>query len=168
MKQLIYIISVLTSLLFFAGCKKTDNQKTTLEIVDNDRHYYPVLQGDQKKIIFPILNKGENAFVLSDLIVSCGCIAVKKASIQHIPSGGEGKLILEFDTTKNIGYVKHYISIYGNLENRENIEVVFDLNVVPDAHYTKDYEQLYMETKRDKLQNLVDGTIDRDYYLEIE
>lgn len=166
MKQFAYIIGIGVFILLFSACKGSENQKTTVEILDNNRHYYPVLQGQEKTMVFPIINKGKHPFVLSDIVVSCGCIIVKKASIQHIPAEGEGRLILEFDTTKNIGYVQHYITLYGNLENKENVEVVFDLNIVPDAHYTKDYEELFKEHKGSETKDLVDGTIDRDYYID--
>ncbi|MDR2221134.1 MAG: DUF1573 domain-containing protein [Flavobacteriaceae bacterium] len=166
MKQIIYISSVLMFLCVFTGCNRTTQQKTLVEIVDNNRHYYPVQQGEEKTMVFALVNKGEHPFVLSDMLVSCGCIVVKKASIQHIPAGGEGKLVVKFDTTKNIGYVKHYITLYGNLMEKESIEVIFDLNIVPDAHYTKDYEELYKEYKGDTAKDLVDGLIDRDYYLD--
>lgn len=166
MNRIKYIYFILLPILVLMGCKGGEGETTTIEIVDNNRHYYPVLQGQEKSMVFPLLNTGKHSFVLKDIIVSCGCIVAKTASLKHIPAGGEGKLVLTFDTTKNIGYVKHYVTLYGNFENGENMEVSFDLNVVPDAHYTKDYEELYDVHKRDTAKELVDGTIDRDYYLD--
>lgn len=168
MKKLKYIILTMFALTILIGCKKQKIENTTIEVVDNNRHYYPVLQGQEKTMVFPLINKGEHPFLLTDMIVSCGCIIAKKESLMRIPAGGEGKLILKFDTTKNVGFVKHYVTLYGNFANTDKIEVSFDLNVVPDAHYTKDYEELFQEHKADNVKDLVDGKIDRDYYLDLK
>ncbi|MEC4051958.1 DUF1573 domain-containing protein [Myroides odoratimimus] len=168
MSRIKYTLFILLFFTLLVGCKGGEGETTSLEIVDNDRHYYPVIQGEEKIMVFPLVNKGDNPFVLKDIIVSCGCIVAHTASLKHIPAGGEGKLVLKFDTTKNIGYVKHYVTLYGNFDTVENIEVTFDLNVVPDAHYTKDYEELYSLHKGSTTEDLVDGTIDRDYYLDVK
>lgn len=165
MKQLIYLFILFLSLLC-TGCKETTNQTTVLEVVDNNRHYYPVLQGQQKTMVFQIVNKGNHPFILSDILVSCGCLLVQKAVIQRIPVGEVGELIVIFDTTKNVGEVKHYITLYGNLSDRDNMEVTFDLHVVPDSHHTKDYEELFKEHKGDRIKDWVDGTVDKEYYVD--
>lgn len=166
MKRLIHLLILFISLLFFTKCKETTDQTTTLEVVDNNRHYYPVLQGQQKTMIFQLINRGNHPFILSDILVSCGCLVVQKAVIQRIPAGEVGELVVQFDTTKNVGDVKHYITLYGNLSDRENIEVTFDLQVVPDSHYTKDYEELFQAFKGDKMKDWVDGTINKEYEVD--
>lgn len=147
MRDFKYIVFTVLLFIVFSGCQDLSKQKTTLEVLDNNRHYYPVLRGDQLEIVYTIKNTGKNPFMLTDLIISCGCIAPQTTSIYSIPSGKEGRLVLIYDSSKNIGFVKHYIELYGNLEGKEKIELVFDTNIVPPSDYTKDYEEVYVERK---------------------
>ncbi len=167
-KTAYFVFFVLT--LTLLGCNARD-KKTTIEIVDNHRHYYPIRTGQELDIKIEIKNTGEKTFVLDDLIISCGCIKLKKSSVDYIPSGKTGHLLLTYDSRKNIGYVKHYITLYGNFTTTDKQEIVFDVNVVPDALYTKDYEELYYEKieKEGGLKRFVDGDEHtKGYYMTIE
>lgn len=158
------------SLLLMTGCLNVLDKKTSLEVQDNGRHYYPILAGQQKDVSFNLKNTGENPLMITDIITSCGCLKVngdKKAF--SVPPGKERMLTLSYNSAKNIGYVKHYISIYGNFENGPLQEVVFDINVVPNALYTKDYEELYKEEldARGGVERFVDGDENnRGYYMD--
>ncbi|ERI88874.1 hypothetical protein HMPREF1981_00190 [Bacteroides pyogenes F0041] len=156
-------------LLSLTACSPSKNDKTTIEIKDNYRHYYPIQAGQQLDIMFEIRNTGKKTLVLSDILTSCGCVVVKKSSVNTIPAGKTGHLILQYDSSKNIGYVKHYITLYGNFTNTHIKEVVFDVNVVPNALYTKDYEELHQEKKSKKgnTESLVDGDASqKGYYMD--
>ena len=52
-------------------------------------------------------------------------------------------LKFEYDSSKNIGYVAHEILLYGNFDSTSVYRLTFDVNVVPHADYTQDYEELY-------------------------
>lgn len=159
---------ILYLIVSFTCCTAAKENKTTIEIMDNYRHYYPILTGQELQIMFEIKNTGEHALILTDVIPSCGCITLKKSSVRSIPSGKSGRLMMTYDSSKNIGYVQHYVTLYGNFATSESKEIVFDVNVVPDALYTKDYEELY-QTKKDKdlkIKDLTDGKEhQKGYYL---
>lgn len=146
------------------------NKKTTLEIIDNNRHYYPILQGQELDIVVNVVNVGENAFALTDLHTSCGCITVEKSSIKTLLPEKEGTVVLKYNSTKNVGFVEHYITLYGNFENDDKMEIKFDVNVVPNALYTKDYEELFLEERdkeRSRFKDLVDGRENsKGYYMD--
>lgn len=154
--------------LIFSSCMNIKDKKTSLSIVDNNRYYYPILQGQELVIAFEIENTGKHPFVLSEIFTSCGCVVAKQSSIKSIPAGKSRTLFLNYNSTKNIGKVKHYITLYGNLLNEENVELTFNVNVVPDAHYTQDYEQLHLEYKRESgIEQAVDGKENnKGYYFE--
>lgn len=158
------------SLLFvFNACKNIEEEKTTLEIQENNRHYYPILMGQELQIQYVIKNTGEYPFILSDLITSCGCIMLDKSTIKTIPPGKEGNLLLTYNSAKNIGYVQHFITLYGNFATVRKMEAVFDVHVVPQADYTRDYEEMFEEEKGKKgfIEDLVDGNENnKGYYLE--
>lgn len=164
------IIVFVYCLLLLASCGNIADKKTTMVVEDNNRHYYPVLAGQPKDIAFKLTNTGKNPLIITDIITSCGCLKEESGFGGNftIPPGKERILTLSYNSAKNVGYVKHYITLYGNFENAEYQELVFDINVVPNALYTKDYEELYTEEMNSEggLKRMVDGDENnKGYYL---
>lgn len=154
----------------FVGCVNLADKKTIMEIQDNERHYYPILAGQQKDISFLLKNTGENPLMITDIITSCGCLQVNDdKNTFSVPPGKERLLSLSYNSAKNIGYVKHYIMLYGNFVSGDIEEIVFDINVVPNAMYTKDYEELYKEEvdAQGGFKQFVDGDAsNKGYYMD--
>ena len=141
MNKSIFYILLLTALpLCFTGCRK-EVRPTSMTIKDSVRHYYPIKQGQQLDIMFTITNTGDAPLIISEMQPSCGCIILDKSS--HI-------IIRE---------VVHRIRIFGNMLPNGKAELKFDVNVVPDADYTRDYEELYQDfnTKNGIVREMVDG-----------
>jgi hypothetical protein len=69
-------------------------------------------------------------------------------------------LTLDYDSKKNVGKVVHTVRIWGNISPKGMAEMRFDINVVPDANYQHDYEELYEHDRpTDKsLRDIVQGT----------
>lgn len=168
--KFIKIFLIALSLLFvFTACKNIEDEKTTLEIQDNNRHYYPILMGQELQIRFVIKNTGEHPFILTDIISTCGCIMLDKSSIKTIPPDREGNLLLTYNSAKNIGYVQHFITLYGNFATLRKMEALFDVHVVPQSDYTRDYEEMFEKQKESKgfIEDLVDGNENnKGYYLD--
>lgn len=64
--------------------------------------------------------------------------------------------------------MKHYVTLYGNFKDAEYKEIVFDINVVPGAMYTKDYEELYTEELEENksVELMMDGRQNgKGYYM---
>lgn len=155
------------STLCLASCSLQE-KTTTIEIVDAARHYYPVLRGETLDVVYKIKNTGKNPLFISDIQTSCGCMLVDESSYKVLPANKEGFVRVQYNSNKNIGYVKHYITIYGNLETQKQ-EAIFDVNVVPNALYTRDYEELYKENKKKNEYEkiLVDGNQNNlGYYVD--
>lgn len=140
------LLFVLLMLCLVYGCN-IEGRKTKVEVVDIDRHYYPVLRGQMLDVVYTLHNTGENPLMINDIKTSCGCVIVDESSFKVLPSGGKGFIRLKYDSSKNLGYVKHFIDIYANVETQK-LELTFDLHVVPNALYTRDYEELYTEYKQ--------------------
>lgn len=164
MKRYIHLCIFLLPILH--SCTDIRNQKTTVEVIDNNRHYYPIQVGQQLEIIYHVKNTGKNPLILSDIFTSCGCLVLSESVIKNIPAGDEGILRVTYNSTKNVGYVKHYITLYGNFLTDTKQELTFDVNVVPNALYTKDYEELYQEykEKNGNVKSLVDGDANNQGY----
>ncbi|MEZ0451707.1 DUF1573 domain-containing protein [Sphingobacterium thalpophilum] len=156
--------------LLISGCLDIKNKKTSMEIEDNQRHYYPILAGQQKDLSFNLKNTGKNPLIITDIITSCGCLKVNgESNTFSIPPGKERLLTLSYNSAKNVGYVKHFVTLYGNFEKAHFQEIVFDINVVPNAMYTKDYEELYteeMDTEGGVRRWVDGGENNKGYYME--
>lgn len=169
MRKLFFMTTAVLLLLSGTACDDIKGKKTTIQITDNNRHYYPILMGQELNIVFPIKNTGKNPFILEDIITSCGCITLEKSSIGTIPPGKEAKLVLTYNSAKNIGEVQHYITLYGNFATTQKMELMFDVHVVPQSLYTKDYEEMFQEEKdlAGNIEDLTDGNENnKGYYLD--
>lgn len=157
-KFIIYTLLLTVLSLCFAGCKKKV-QPTSMTIKDSIRHYYPIKQGQQLDIMFAVTNTGNAPLIISEIQPSCGCIIVDKSSHIIIPEDGVRLFKATYNSIKNVGEVVHHIRIYGNMLPNGRAELKFDVNVVPDADYTRDYEELYQEfsTKNGIVKEMVDG-----------
>lgn len=163
-----YYIAIMLVISFGSKSCDVKSRKTTIAVVDNDRHYYPILRGQEKEITFVLKNTGEHPFLLDEIFTSCGCLKVsEKSSIKSIPVGEKGFLKLNYIATSNIGYADYYITLYGNFDSLTKKEIKFDINIVPDALYIKDYEELYKELKEsNKIKQIIDGKeSERGYYM---
>lgn len=167
-----YFNFIAVGILLCTSCLNIANRKTTINVEDNDRHYYPILAGQRKDIAYKITNTGKNPLMITDIITSCGCLNVDKGTaVFTIPPGKDRILTLSYNSAKNVGYVKHYITLYGNFEKALFKELVFDINVVPNAMYTLDYEELYAdEVKKDGgVKEFVDGSENnKGYYMDVD
>lgn len=106
-----------------------------------------------------ITNTGDAPLIISEMQPSCGCIILDKSSHIIIPEDGIRQFKATYNSIKNVGEVVHRIRIFGNMLPDGRAELKFDVNVVPDADYTRDYEELYQEfnTKNGIVREMVDG-----------
>lgn len=143
--------------LMFSGCSGVIGE-TTVKVVDQDRHYYPIIQGQKLAIVYELENTGEGDFRIEEIQTSCGCIVTNDYA-KVVPAGKSIFLTFDYDSKKNVGLAEHYIYVYGNLGEDNPIEISFDVHVVPGALYTKDYEELYQEEvdKSGGIEEFVDG-----------
>ena len=157
-KSIFYIFLLTTLPLCFTGCRK-EVRPTSMTIKDSIRHYYPIKQGQQLDIMFTITNTGDAPLIISEMQPSCGCIILDKSSHIIIPEDGIRQFKATYNSIKNVGEVVHRIRIFGNMLPNGKAELKFDVNVVPDADYTRDYEELYQDfnTKNGIVREMVDG-----------
>ena len=139
------------------SCKKRVGM-TTVAIVDSVRHYYPVLTGQVITLSYELENTGDQPLIIRDIQPSCGCIEPQLDSRMVLP-GKKVRLLFKYESAKNIGYVQQVIRVHGNIKPNGIAKMLFDINVVPNADYTRDYEELYKEAveRSAMVRGLVDG-----------
>lgn len=159
-------LSIATFILGLAAGCSNKNGLTTVKIEDPERKYFPILQGQRQKINVKVYNTGDKPLKIYDVFPSCGC-TVAKFPESLIPVGEYGTIEMEYNSNKNIGYAGIYTVIKTNTkEGSQNF--FFEINVVPDPHYTKDYEELYnadKENNQSLVKELVDGKNNQQGYI---
>lgn len=163
-KKIICFITLISLLLL--GCKK-QLQPTSVEIKDPIRRYNAIKQGEDLIISFQVWNTGPHPLVIKEIQTSCGCLTTAEDSKIFVPVDGKRKIQFKYNSTKNIGLVSNTIWIYGNIIDKGVAKMKFYVNVVPDADYTRDYEQLYEQynLKNGVVKEAVDGKAsERQYY----
>lgn len=167
LKRLLCLLRLLAIFVFVTSCNYKENL-VDVTIIDPVRHYYPIVQGQKLNIVVKLENKSDFPFKISDVLISCGCIILKKGTLEVIPAQSSGIIELTYDSNKNIGLVNHFIYIYGNLKKVDKLVANFDVHVVPDALYTPDYEELYrkeVDAEGDTKNRIEENENGKGYYL---
>ena len=152
------LILLLLLCVVLPGCNQR-LEYTSVELKDPVRHYYPILQGQELMIITKLTNTGDVPLVVEDVQPSCGCIATDFKGKTMIPPGQFMFVTIRYDSKKNVGKVEHAVRFWGNIRPDGMAMMRFDVNVVPDANYHRDYEELYEEDKSaGGLRDLITGT----------
>jgi len=136
---------IIASFLFLFSCIKKDVNsmpKTTLEFEHPHRRYNPILLGESLNISYKVTNTGKKPLLISEVQTSCSCVVTERTK-KRIGIGDHGYINLKYDSKKNIGYVKQYVTIIANVDSTLTKNISFELNVVPDSDYRKDYEEIY-------------------------
>ena len=165
---LLLLLTIMISSCEFRRPDITKVRKTKMEIENPERHYYPILRGSELTAAYKFYNRGNEPLIIYDVQASCGCIEI------DYPSGSIGKddfgyITLDYDSAKNIGYVEFYITIVANTEKDIFTTIKFDLNVVTSPHYTQDYEEIFLQRRKENLGGEVDGDLTQQgYYVDDE
>ena len=117
---------------------------------------------------YEIENISDNPLFIQEVQTTCGCLVARDDLPIVVLPHKKGFLHLEFNTIKNNGYAEHFVYCYGNFKEGNMIELQFDTNVVPQADYSRDYEQLWKDQKKDVdvPRRRDDGTYDvKGYYI---
>lgn len=149
------------ALLSLGSCRKKI-EMTRILVQDSIRHYYPLVQGTDLTMQWRIANIGETPLVLTDIQPSCGCLIKDPEDNNVIPPGKETLLKFTYRSEKNCGYVKHTIRLYGNIVPQGMACLIFDVNVVPPALGSPDYEELHKQREEFDITTGVKTLVDGD------
>jgi len=101
-------------------------------VVDTKRHDFgQVKQGDVVTTEIAVRNTGNKELKIESVATSCGCTSAQ-VKPKNIPSGGEGKLFIRYDSGSHPdkGPIERHIYIASNDREKEEIEVIITANVV--------------------------------------
>lgn len=169
MRTLKTIVVALMAVLL-ASCSKSV-EPAKVKVKDPVRHYYPILTSQELTVKYEIENVSENPFVIHEVLACCGCTVDEDRSAKIILPGKTGAIVLHYNSDKNVGRVEQKIRVYGNVKPNGMLLLQYDVNVVPGADYTRDYEQLYKERmdRENSVEELVNGTASqKGYYVNLD
>ena len=155
-------MAIMLGALMFTGCRKSVGP-TNVSAKDSIRHYYPIVQKDELRMVYEITNMGPEPLVLTDVQPSCVAISMESKMPNVIPVGRTEKLNFIYHSDMNVGYVSHDIRLYGNINPNGMCKLTFDVHVVRPSLERSDYEEIYFD-KRSLEEELVDGTLGEKGY----
>ncbi len=144
-----HLAVLLCSALFLLSACEPDIRPAGYIVIDPSRHYYPVEQGRDLSLSFEVCDTSDHPLFIQEIQTSCGCITVDTELPLVVLPGKSELLRFRFSTIKNVGYVSHYIHLYGNFLGTPMVPISFDTYVVPPADYVHDYEQLFADRAQD-------------------
>lgn len=89
--------------------------KTTITFDDTKHDFGVITEGEIAKHAYHFKNTGENPLLISRAVASCGC-TVPSFPKEPIPPGGEGDILVEFNSTNRPGKQMKNIMIYSNAQ----------------------------------------------------
>lgn len=164
--------TIITALVLTGiGCRKRVGP-TTLYIQDPVRHYLPIVQGEDLRMNYLIVNTGRQPFIIQDIQPATLSIEFLKTPPRLIPVGDSANIAMVFHSDKNVGYVEHIIRIYGNVNALNDSAIIGEADILFDTHIVRpsidqsDYEERYWEQKALN-EKLVEGTRgEKGYYTD--
>lgn len=140
-----YLLTATVAIVLMAGCNERVGP-TAVTVEDSSRHYHPVIIGEKVNMSYKIRNIGNTPLVINDIQPSCGCIMKAQREQRIIFPGDSDILQFTFNATNNLGYVRHVIRIYANVKPHGEIDLIFDLDIVPKESESHDFEQVYEQS----------------------
>lgn len=142
LRRNIWFAVICLLLVVATGCRKLVGP-THVTVVDNGRHYVPILQGEILRMFWTIRNDGPQPLVIEEVQPACSAIKLVSSMSDVIIPGDSIVMIFDFDTDKNINMTTHFIRVFGNIEPDGVAEMVFDVNIVRGTIEKIDYEERF-------------------------
>ncbi len=105
---------------------------TTIEFADTKHDYGVIEQGEKVSHIFTFKNTGNEPLVLSNVKPSCGCTTPKWTK-EPIAPGGEGEIMVEFDSKGKSGKQTKTVTITANTDPATTILTITGDIQTPDS-----------------------------------
>lgn len=102
--------------------------KTILTFTETKHSFGTITEGEKVKHSYHFKNTGTNPLLIYNAIASCGC-TVPSFPKEPIAPGGEGDIVVEFNSTNRVGHQEKNVMVYSNGE-QEAMSIGFDVEVV--------------------------------------
>ncbi len=107
--------------------KIKDMPRTSISFDDTKHDFGEITEGEKVKHAYHFTNSGKHPLLISRAIASCGC-TVPSYPKEPIPPGGEGEIMVEFNSTNRVGTQRKNVLVYSNAQE-ESISIGFIVDV---------------------------------------
>jgi len=87
--------------------------KTTVFFYETEHNFGDLKEGDVVKYAYKFKNTGQNPLMIAKVDVTCGC-TVPSFSKSPIPPGGEGEIMIEYNSAHHPGHQKKNVIVHSN------------------------------------------------------
>lgn len=101
--------------------------KTVITFDDTKHKFGTIKKGEKVTHAFHFKNTGNNPLLIVKAVASCGC-TVPSYPKDPIPPGGEGDIVVEFNTSNQKGHVMKNVLVYSNAQ-QEAMSIGFEADV---------------------------------------
>lgn len=101
--------------------------KTTISFEEMKHSFGTITEGEKVRHAYRFKNTGNNPLVIANAVASCGC-TVPSYPKKPIPPGGEGEIVVEFNSSGRKGHQQKNVMIYSNAQ-QEAMSLSFDAEV---------------------------------------
>ncbi len=101
--------------------------KTTMEFTDTKFDFGTITEGTLAKHAYHFKNTGSNPLLIAKAEASCGC-TVPQWPKEPIPPGGEGDIVVQFNSEHRVGHQQKNVMIHSNAQ-MESISIGFSVDV---------------------------------------
>lgn len=101
--------------------------KTKLEFTESKHNFGTIQEGEVVKHSYHFKNTGEHPLLIWNAVASCGC-TVPSFPKEPIPPGGEGDIVVEFNSKNRVGKQQKNVLVYSNAE-LESMSIGFEVEV---------------------------------------
>lgn len=102
--------------------------KTEIAFTDTKYSFGEIKEGQVVKHAFHFRNSGKAPLLISQAVASCGC-TVPSFPKEPIPPGGEGDIMVEFNSKNRKGHQQKNVLIFSNAQ-LEKMSIGFDAEVI--------------------------------------
>ncbi|HYC28727.1 MAG TPA: DUF1573 domain-containing protein [Chitinophagaceae bacterium] len=106
---------------------RPDMPKTRISFPETKHSFGTITEGEKVRHAYKFRNVGEHPLVITNAVASCGC-TVPSYSKEPIPPGGEGEIVVAFNSSGRPGRQQKNVLVYSNAEP-EAISIGFDADV---------------------------------------
>lgn len=107
--------------------KIKDMPKTIISFDDTKHDFGEITEGQIVKHAYHFKNAGTEPLLISRAVASCGC-TIPSYPKEPIPPGGEGEIVVEFNSTNRVGTQRKNVLVYSNGQE-ESMSIGFVVEV---------------------------------------
>ena len=125
------LVALSVLVLLLGGCA---GGKPDIAVATKRHDFGQVKQGDVVSTEIAVRNTGNKELKIESVATSCGCTSAQ-VKPKIIPSGGEGKLVIRYDSGSHPdkGPIERHIYIASNDPEKAEVDIIITAEVQPPA-----------------------------------